>query len=176
MHTWDEVCHLSQSSKSVPTGFLSRCMQYWLKNHWLGICSNTDSVRDYKASSCSSTHTNSISNATILSNSYVLLLSDLCACIQVKKMASQMKPYFFSDQFELDSKKRWGGAMLSIKCYCFVWKSLWKSHANSVKCCCFAWKPSWKSLYYHNYITCGLSLHRYRVYQLYDICCFSFST
>ena len=30
MHAWAEVC---QSSKSVLTGFLSSCMQYWLKNH-----------------------------------------------------------------------------------------------------------------------------------------------
>ena len=32
-----------------------------------------------------------ISNSAILSNNYVLLLIDLYACIQMKKMASQMK-------------------------------------------------------------------------------------
>ena len=32
-----------------------------------------------------SPHTNSISNSAILSNNYILLLSDLCACIHVKK-------------------------------------------------------------------------------------------
>jgi len=34
VQVWGEVCHLSQSSKTlVFTGFLSRCMQYALKNH-----------------------------------------------------------------------------------------------------------------------------------------------
>ena len=64
---WTEVCHLLQSSKSPLTGFL---MQYWLKNHWLS--SNTP-------------HTDSISNSAILRNNYILLLSDLCACIHVEK-------------------------------------------------------------------------------------------
>jgi len=32
-----------------------------------------------------SQHTNSISNSAILRNNYILLLSDLCACIHVKK-------------------------------------------------------------------------------------------
>ena len=42
MHAWAEVCHLSQSSKSVLTGFFSRCTQYWLKNHWpTRLSSNT---------------------------------------------------------------------------------------------------------------------------------------
>ena len=45
-------------------------MQYWLKNHWLS--SNT-------------LHTNSISNSAILHNNYISLLSDLCACVHVKK-------------------------------------------------------------------------------------------
>jgi len=34
-----------------------------------------------------------ISNSAILSSNYVLLLSDLYTCIQVKKMVLQMKPY-----------------------------------------------------------------------------------
>ena len=56
----------------------------------------------------------------------VSLLSDLCTCIQVKKMASLMKPQFFSDQFELPReilkfvKKRWAGALLGVKCCCSV--------------------------------------------------------
>ena len=40
-----------------------------------------------------SVNTNHVSNSTILSNNYVLLLSDLCACVEVKKMALIMKPY-----------------------------------------------------------------------------------
>ena len=46
-------------------------------------------------------HTDYISNSAILNNNYVSLLSALCACIQVKKMALQMKQQFFSDRFEL---------------------------------------------------------------------------
>jgi len=38
-----------------------------------------------------SMHTDRISNSAILSN-YVSLLSDLCACVQVTKVVSQMKP------------------------------------------------------------------------------------
>ena len=34
MHAWAKVCHVSWRSKSVLTGVLSRCMQYWLKNRW----------------------------------------------------------------------------------------------------------------------------------------------
>jgi len=41
-----------------------------------------------------SMHTNHISDSAILSNNYVIfLLSDSCACVQMKKTASQMKPY-----------------------------------------------------------------------------------
>ena len=32
-----------------------------------------------------SQHTNCISNSAILRNNYILLLSDLCACVHVKK-------------------------------------------------------------------------------------------
>jgi len=38
-------------------------------------------------------HINHTSNSSsVLSNSYSSLLSDLCACVQVKKMVLQMKP------------------------------------------------------------------------------------
>ena len=67
MHAWAEVCHLLQSSKSPLTGFL--CSIGW-RSHWLS--SNTP-------------HTNSISNSAILRNNYISLLSDLCACIHMKK-------------------------------------------------------------------------------------------
>ena len=40
-----------------------------------------------------SMHTNWISNSATLSNNYVSLPSDLCTCVQAKKIASQMKPY-----------------------------------------------------------------------------------
>jgi len=66
MHALAEVRHLSHSSKS----FLTGCMQYWLKYHWLQVCP---------------AHQLSISNSTILRNDYISLLSDLCACVHVKK-------------------------------------------------------------------------------------------
>jgi len=41
MLAWAEICHLSQSSKSILTGFLGWCMQYWLIRESLTcICSN----------------------------------------------------------------------------------------------------------------------------------------
>ena len=49
-------------------------MQYWLKNHWPD-----------QAFFEHSPHTNSISNSAILRNNYISLLSDLCACVHVKK-------------------------------------------------------------------------------------------
>jgi len=63
-----EGAPLSQSSKSVRLGFLSRCMQYWLKNHWpCRLSSNIDSTVDAKDSPC--LHAcNHISNSTILNN------------------------------------------------------------------------------------------------------------
>ena len=68
MHAWTEVCHLLQSSKSPLTGFLSsigwRITEAFFKH---------------------SPHTNSISNSAILRNNYISLLSDLCACVHVKK-------------------------------------------------------------------------------------------
>jgi len=68
MHAWAEVCHLSQSSPHrLP-------MQYWLKNHWPDLVLFKHSL-----------HTNCISNSAILRNNYILLLSDLCVCVLVKK-------------------------------------------------------------------------------------------
>ena len=47
-------------------------MQYWLKNHMQAF---------FKCSP----HTNSISNSAILHNNYISLLSELCACVHMKK-------------------------------------------------------------------------------------------
>ena len=49
-----------------------------------------------------SMHTNHISNSAILNNNYMLLLSALCACVQMYRMESQMK--FVSDRFEVPRK------------------------------------------------------------------------
>jgi len=42
----------------------------------------------------------SISILVNLSNDDAALVSVVCACIQVKNMASQMKPYFLSECFQ----------------------------------------------------------------------------
>ena len=68
MHAWAEVCHLLQSSKSPLTGFL--CSIGWRITGFLQIL-------------------HSISNSAILRNNYISLLSDLCACVHMKKMASK---------------------------------------------------------------------------------------
>ena len=49
-------------------------MKYWLKNH----------LPD-QALFKHSLHTNCLSNSAILHNKYISLLSDLCACVQMKK-------------------------------------------------------------------------------------------
>jgi len=47
-------------------------------------------------------HTNSISNSAILQNNYISLLSDLCACVHVKKKNGVIKEatVLHSEQFE----------------------------------------------------------------------------
>jgi len=50
----------------------------------------------------------------------------------VVKEASQWAVRIASCDFE-PGKKRWAGALLSEKCCCFVWKPLWKGHANLKK-------------------------------------------
>jgi len=55
--------------------------------------------------------------------------------MQVKKMASleaivlQWLDWSASWDFEV-VKEQQAGALLSVKCCCFVWKSPWKSHAE----------------------------------------------
>ena len=77
-----------------------------------------------------SPHNNSISNSAILSNNYISLLSDLCACVHVKKKwrrkGSHSSTVNGSNRLvRLQTwKKRWAGALLSEKCCCFVRKPL----------------------------------------------------
>ena len=77
-----------------------------------------------------SQHTNSISNSAILRNNYISLLSDLCACVHMKKngvvkeaIVLQWTVWIASCDFTL-GKKRWAGALLSEKCCCFVRKMI----------------------------------------------------
>ena len=85
VQAWSEVCHLSDSSKSVLIGFLSRCSVGW---------GNIDqALFEHQVNQnlpCLHAH-NHISNSATLSNSYGSLLSDLFACVQVEKMVLEMK-------------------------------------------------------------------------------------
>jgi len=103
MHAWAEVCHLLQSSKSPLTGFYALLAE--------------ESQAFFKCSP----HTNSISNSAILRNNNISLLSDLCACIHVKKKwrhkGSHSSSVSGSNRLvRLQTwKKRWAGALLSGK-------------------------------------------------------------
>ena len=83
-------------------------MQYWLKNHWPD-----------QAFFKHSPHTNSISNSAILRNNYISLLSDLCACIHVKKNGIVKEAIVLQWAVRITScdfkpgKKRWAGTLLS---------------------------------------------------------------
>ena len=57
MHAWAEVCHLSQSSKSVLTGFLSRCMVLTEESLTRHLIKHKDN-NGGKASHCLVMHTN----------------------------------------------------------------------------------------------------------------------
>ena len=79
----------------------------------------------------------SISNSAILRNNYISLLSDLCACVHLKKngvvkeaIVLQWAVRIASCDFKLGTKRWWAGALLSEKCYCFVRKPSWKRHTN----------------------------------------------
>jgi len=70
-HAWAEVCHLSQSSKSVFTGLLSKCMTR---------AGSLQTLQLY-------------SNLAISHNNHILLLSDFVRMhTREEKMASQRKP------------------------------------------------------------------------------------
>ena len=97
-------------------------MQYWLKNHRLS--SNSPSTPTV------------FPNSAILRNNYISLLSDLCACVHVKKKWRRKGSHSSSVSgsnrlvWLQTWKKRLAGALLSEKCCCFVRKPSWKIHAN----------------------------------------------
>ena len=115
MHAWAEVCHPLQSSKSP---FL-RSIGWRIT----GFLQTLPAHQQY-------------SNSAILRNNYISLLSDLCACVHMKKngvtkeaIVLQWAVRIASRDFK-PGKKRWTGALLSEKCCCFVRKPSWKSHTN----------------------------------------------
>ena len=78
---------------------------------------------------------NRISNSAIFSNNYVLLLSDLYACIQVKKLCckwSHGSSVTSSNHLRrLQScEKAMGWCTVSVKCCCFVQKTIMKESHN----------------------------------------------
>ena len=95
MHAWAEVC---QSSKSVLTGFLSSCMQYWLKNLSSTRPGYIQTLPAYHGTDC-------ISNSAILRNNYISLLNDLCTCVHVKI--------------------KWRPTASMQVAHCWVWKVHW---------------------------------------------------
>ena len=67
-----------------------------------------------------SMHPNRISNSGTLSNNYVLLLS---VHVYSEENGVKNEAIIFSDRFEAPReivKKQWAGALLSVKCCCFV--------------------------------------------------------
>ena len=110
-----KVCHLLQSSKSPLTGFL--CSIGW---RITGFFKH-------------SPHTNCISNSAILCNNYILLLSDLCACVHVKKNGVAKEAIVLQWAVRTTSwdfkpgKKQCAGALLRGKCCCMC-----KSHCERV--------------------------------------------
>ena len=93
-------------------------MQYWLKNHRL------------------SSHTNSISNSATLHNNDISLLSDLCACVHVKKKWHRKGSHSSSVSgsnhlvWLQTWKKEMGWCTAQWKMLLFVKKPSWKSHTN----------------------------------------------
>ena len=119
----------SLPSKTEQQSFLSRC-KYWLKNHWPG------SVQALSQQWLLKTLHFSIHTTVFLIQQsgivIVSLLSDLCTCIQVfengvANEAIDLRCPVWTTLWDL--KEWWAGALLSVKCCCFVWKPLWKSHA-----------------------------------------------
>ena len=111
MHAWAKVCHLSQSNKSVLIGFLSRCMQYWLKNHWPGFVQTL--------------HVFMHTTVLLIQQSWtiiVLLLSDLCTCVQVflKTVLQSCSSSVTALWGFKVAKKRWAATLLSVNCCCSV--------------------------------------------------------
>ena len=112
-----EVRHLLQSSKSPLTGFL--CSVDWRIIVQTRLSTNTP-------------RTPTVFNSAILRNNYISLLSDLCACIHVKKNGVVKEAIVLQWVVRITScdfkpgKKRWAGALLSEKCCCFCMKTIVK--------------------------------------------------
>jgi len=83
-----------------------------------------------------SPHTNSISNSAVLHNNYISLLSDLCACIHMKKKwcrkGSHSSSVSSSNRLMWlqTCKKAMGWCTAQWKMLSFVRKPSWKSNAN----------------------------------------------
>ena len=112
-------------------GFLGRCSYVVLAEESLTrLCSKHQFNNGWQTLPVFM-HANHISNSAILSNNYISLLSDLCACVPVEKVALQIKPYSSSVMiwstlwhFKV-VKKQWAGVLLSVK-YCFCAKTTMK--------------------------------------------------
>ena len=110
MHAWAEICHPLQSSKSPSQDSHAALAQESLTRP--GFLQSLHAHQQHSA---------------ILHNNYISLLSDLCACVHVKKKNGvvmeatvlQWAVRIASRVLE-HGRKRWSGALLSEKCWCFV--------------------------------------------------------
>ena len=103
-------------------------MQYWLKNHRLSSNAPYTSTVFLIQQSCV------IIN--FVAKGQRSKVSDLCACVHVKKNGVVKEAIVLQWAVRIASRgfkpgeKRWASALLSEKCCCFVRKPSWKSHAN----------------------------------------------
>ena len=91
-------------------------LKHWVNNGWQNLM-QTDLISN---------------SATLSNNNYISLLIDLCT-FTMKKMVLQVKPWFFSDQFEppRETSK--------------LWKAMgWCISHFIVKCCCLCKKKNVK--------------------------------
>jgi len=98
------LTHHGAASLSSQASSIDVCSICWriidqaLFKHWQQWITKTLPV---------SMHTNRISNSAILSNNYISLPSDLCTCVQAKKIASHRKPY--------------SSSVTGLKCFVRLW-------------------------------------------------------
>ena len=135
---FNPVCHFyildlkfahNQSSKSVPQAFSADVCRR-LKNLWPGSV-QTLSQQWTRMTIPVSIHINHNSNSAILSNNFVLLLVICAHAYKWRKWHHKWSHIILQWLVRRlqSSEKAMAGALLSVKCCCFVGKLPWKSHA-----------------------------------------------
>ena len=114
-----------------PHRLLSRCMQYWLKNHWPNQALFKHSL-----------HTNCISNSAILCNilhfNFIAKWFVYMHTLEEKRNCKGSYSSLVSSLnhlVRLQTRKQWAGALLSAKCCCFFANTIVKeSHKFELAC------------------------------------------